>query len=607
MATSGSTSVKVSDWTDLVFRWERTSYSVANNTSTISWVMELVAGKYGQIIASSQSPWTVVVNGTEYTGKTNLGIENYSTKTLASGSQTITHNADGSKSFAYSFKQTFNITFSGNYISTLTGTGTGVLDTIPRASQPSCITWPEHTQNVGYFGDTISIHMNRNADVFTHTVRYAFGSKSGTCINAETGEAATGITTGFKWKIPESFMDLLPAVTYGSGTIYVDTYNGSTKVGTKYCGFTATVPASVKPSCTFTLEDITGIDDIYGSPVQGLSQIKITVTPKTAYSSPIASYQITADGVKYSTASATTGLLRNAGTSTVKATVTDKRGRSGSVEYDMNVQEYTAPVVTELSVRRCDEDGTENDQGEYVKATLSAAVSSMGDKNTALYYLSYKKSTDTTYTTVTLADIANTYSVSGYDYIFAADGGSSYDVEVTATDRHGSASRSTSASTAFTLMHWHTDGTGMGLGKLSEKSNTLEVALDAEFSGKVYGTIFDAIYPVGSIYLAYNHIDPGTLFGGTWERLENAFLWSVDSSGTIGQTGGESTHTLTIDEIPRHSHGPVYSHYVDADKTTAWLSSGGTNMAYGPLHTGGGEAHNNMPPYIQISAWRRTA
>jgi hypothetical protein len=120
-------------------------------------------------------------------------------------------------------------------------------------------------------------------------------------------------------------------------------------------------------------------------------------------------------------------------------------------------------------------------------------------------------------------------------------------------------------------------------------------------------SILDFIYPVGSIYLSYSHVSPASTFGGTWARISNTFLWAVDADGTIGQTGGAKTHTLTVDEIPSHSHGSVYSGMADGTKNTAWLASGGSNMAYGALYKGGGKAHNNMPPYIQVSAWRRTA
>lgn len=596
MASSGSKSVSFTEWDSLKFSWWISSQSVENNSSVVSWKMELVSGQYGQIVASSQSAWSITVNGTNYTGKENIGIGNNTTKTLASGSTTISHNADGSKSFSYSFSQEMYIKFSGVSIHVVSGSGSGTLDTIARASQPSLVTWPEHTQDVGYFGDEISIHMNRKSSSFTHTVRYAFGSKSGTI--------ATGVGTGTTWIIPNSFMDLLPAATSGSGTIYVDTYNGSTLVGTKYCGFTAKVRDSVKPGVSFTLEDITGLDDIYGSPVKGLSKIKVTVTATPAYSSPIASCTISANGSNYSGTTATTDFLKTSGSSRVTATVKDKRGRSNSTYYDMNVQNYNAPSVSALTVHRCNADGTANDQGSYVKATFSAAVSSMNSKNTAAYTVKYKKSSATSYTTVAISALANNYSVSNYSYIFAADINSSYDVEITAQDRHKTASRSTSASTAFTLMNFNAQGNGIGFGQVCEKENTFQCGLDFEVKGK---SIIDTVYPVGSIYLAYNHTNPGTLFPGTtWTRIYGAFPWFTDANGAIGLTGGERAVTLTANQIPAHNHGGTYTNAGTA-RTHAWLASGGSAMGFDTVNAGGGEAHNNMPPYIQISAWRRTA
>ena len=116
-----------------------------------------------------------------------------------------------------------------------------------------------------------------------------------------------------------------------------------------------------------------------------------------------------------------------------------------------------------------------------------------------------------------------------------------------------------------------------------------------------------ASYPVNSIYISYSHTSPATLFGGTWERISNAFLWGCDANGGIGTTGGEKTHTLTADEMPKHNHGATYTGSGSATKTHAWLASGGSGMAYQAIETGGGAAHNNMPPYVQVSIWRRTA
>ena len=624
MASSGYATQKITDWDTLRFDWWIVSQDMVANTSEIAWKVSLISGTYGAIDSPSTFKKMVVKIDTDANppnGALNIeekvlvGIGNNQTKLLADSTQggdrygnvTLTHNADGTRSFSFIVSLDINITFSGKYIGQIYMKSTGVLNTLAKAaSQPSCITWPHHTQNVGNFGDTIAIHMNRAASHYTHTVRYAFGSKSGTI--------ATNVGTGLQWTIPLSLMDLIPNTTSGSGTIYVDTYNGSTFLGTKWCGFTATVPASVKPTCTFTLDDTTGIDNTHGSPVQYLSEIRCVVTATPAYSSPIASYSVTIDGITHSGSDVTSEYLTKSGSSEVKVTVTDRRGRSGTASYTMNVKQYTLPNVSTLAVHRCNADGTENERGLYIKATFSAVVHSLS--GTATYTLRYKKSVDTAFTSVVLTAVQNQYTVTDYSYVFAADDGSTYDVELQAADKYRNFVRSTSASTGFTLMHFHKEGTGMGIGKVSEKENTLEIALDVEFHGNVSKLTFtddvramfvDIIYPVGSIYLAYNHVSPATLFGGTWVRIENRFLWAVDSKGTIGQTGGASEHTLTVDELPSHNHGASYTGTPAGTKTHAWLASGGSNMLYGSVETGGGKAHNNMPPYIQVSAWRRTA
>lgn len=121
-------------------------------------------------------------------------------------------------------------------------------------------------------------------------------------------------------------------------------------------------------------------------------------------------------------------------------------------------------------------------------------------------------------------------------------------------------------------------------------------------------SILDCFFSVGSIIVRYDHADPNTMFPGTtWVRITNRFLWGCDADGDIGVIGGEKTHTLTVNELPAHSHGSVYSGNVSGTKTHGWLASGGSAMAYGTINTGGGAAHNNMPPYIQVSIWRRTA
>ena len=614
MALSGTISGKYEGWTYRMY-WSA-KQSIADNTSTITIDHWLDCGNAYDLYIGTRNN-TVTVDGAEK-AFTSPAISTGGGSSIKLGTTThvVEHNDNGQKSCNISGQFNIQATLAGVYKGYISASGNITLDTIARASQPSCITYPDHTQNVGEFGDKISIHMNRKSSEFTHTVRYAFGDWEGVI--------GTGITNGVEWTIPESFMDLIPNNTSGSGTIYVDTYNGTTKIGTRWCGFTATVPASVIPSCTATLEDVTGIDDIYGSPVQGLSKIKVTVNPIKAFSSPIASYYISIDGVKYSKAEITTGLLVKSGTSIVTVYVTDERGRTNRNSpwtYDMNVQAYTPPAVTKLVANRCNSDGTANKRGDYVNATFSAVISAMGNKNTASYSLKYKKTSepDSDYTEVEFTAIANNYTPTDRTHIFAASKGSSYDVVIEAVDRHNSsnpARKGTKAPSGFSIFSWRGFRTstsieeGAGIGKIPEKPNVLQVGWDAEFEKEVYykgKTLLDFFYPVGSVYIAYNHTNPSTVFGGSWVRIENAFLWACDASGTIGQTGGEKTHKLTVDEMPSHSHGSVYSHEVQAEKEMAWYSTSGDKIGYYPIKTGGGQAHNNMPPYIQVSVWRRTA
>ena len=134
MATNGSRSVTVTKWDTLKFSWNRTGFSADKNESYISWKMELISTAYGAISSSASKAWSVTVNGKSHSGSVSVAIGNDATKTLASGTETIPHNNDGTKTFSYSFSQTFNITFSGAWIGAKSGSGSDTLDTIPRAA-----------------------------------------------------------------------------------------------------------------------------------------------------------------------------------------------------------------------------------------------------------------------------------------------------------------------------------------------------------------------------------------------------------------------------------------------------------------------------------------
>ena len=123
--------------------------------------------------------------------------------------------------------------------------------------------------------------------------------------------------------------------------------------------------------------------------------------------------------------------------------------------------------------------------------------------------------------------------------------------------------------------------------------------------------IFDVIYPVGSIYMSTTLTTKEqveAIFGGTWEKLEGRFLLGSSSFYVNGATGGEASHTLTINEMPSHSH----EYYRMKSGGSTWWVQGeeGTIFSQEYIDTnsnGSGYAHNNMPPYLVVNMFKRTA
>ena len=124
--------------------------------------------------------------------------------------------------------------------------------------------------------------------------------------------------------------------------------------------------------------------------------------------------------------------------------------------------------------------------------------------------------------------------------------------------------------------------------------------------------ICNVIYPIGSVYISINNIEPSSLFGGTWEKLEDRFLLSSGKTYINGDIGGEATHKLTIDEMPKHNHamnmallaGNYSGWNVVSQQGGFWGSDDWNTRA---TNTGGDKPHNNMPPYLVVNMWKRTA
>lgn len=129
-------------------------------------------------------------------------------------------------------------------------------------------------------------------------------------------------------------------------------------------------------------------------------------------------------------------------------------------------------------------------------------------------------------------------------------------------------------------------------------------------------TNLDRAYPVGAIYISASETDPANLFGfGTWERVKDTFLLAAGDTYAAGSTGGEAEHTLTVDEMPSHTHNlncndGLISDYLGGSGADYGIGQNGesTAVAIGSITaTGGSQPHNNMPPYLAVYVWKRIA
>ena len=315
---------------------EQGSQSITANTSTVNWRMTVSrTGAYYTHNHQGDSTLSLNLDGrnVHYSYPTwETSGEEY---TLASGSSTISHNADGTKTLPISC--TFNP--NNGLHGTITVSASLSLTTIPRSSSVSV--------SAGVIGSSVTININRQSSSFKHTVRYAWAGKSGTI--------ATNVDTSTTWTIPLDFANDIPNSASGTGTIYVDTYSGSTKTGTQSTTLTASVPANVKPTLLgVTLSDLNGAaQNLIPSGntfIQVISNIKVAFNGAVgSYGSSITGYYAEIIGKNQSTSSngGSLGIMNYHGTIKIRASVSDSRGRwSDTKEVSVTVLEYFAPALS---------------------------------------------------------------------------------------------------------------------------------------------------------------------------------------------------------------------------------------------------------------------
>lgn len=307
---------------------------VAENKSDVHVVGYLHTNGYASVWGVTADA-NITIDGNTATEHPGINIGVNSTQKIFEHTYPVWHNSDGTKTVGVKLSVTIN---TGGYGSSMVAFDLP-LPTIPRASTGN-VTATE-------LGKTATISIDRKSSSFKHTLRYDW--------NGRTGTIASNVDTSYSWTLPLDFASAIPNATSSWGRVFIDTYNGSTKIGTKEATFNANVPASIKPTLgSITLTDSnTTVKNLLGTAntfIQVMSNIQVTFNNASgSYGSTISSYRAEIVGKNQSTNSnnGLLGIMNFNGTVTIRASVTDSRGRtSNTVDVQATVINYFTPQLS---------------------------------------------------------------------------------------------------------------------------------------------------------------------------------------------------------------------------------------------------------------------
>ena len=364
--------------------WNR--QDTVNNRSTVNLQARLRTNGYASVTGVT-APMTIHVDGGDEIVNAGVNIGTNSSLLIFAKDYVVNHDGNGNKTVTISFKVDINV---GGYGSATVNLSIS-LPTIARASTISDVT--------GTLGSAMTLNINRKNSSFTHNLKYEFGSLSGTI--------ATGVGTSVSWTPPLNLATAMPNRTSDWGQIVLETYSGSTKIGQTNCILTLNVPDNVKPTLgSITLTDsnatVKNLLNTANTFAQVMSNIQVTFNNASgAYGSTISSYRAEIVGKSQSTNSnnGLLGMMNFNGTVTIRATVTDSRGRtSNAVDVQATVINYFTPQIS-FTLQRSGSAST------TLTVTRNARIAPLTvggkQKNKMIISFKYKEHSATNYTTDT--------------------------------------------------------------------------------------------------------------------------------------------------------------------------------------------------------------
>lgn len=574
---------------EVILNVTQSSQNIANNTSSISWNLQVRksfgSGFWG--LDNTASTWAVSIDGTNVSSSS--GPYDFRggaplTKTIASGTRTITHAGDGSKSIAVSGYWKDNANSLGN----ATASGTMALSTIPRASTLSAFSFASHLKNG--VANTINYTVSRKSSSFRHQIQLRDGSTTVlSWDNVSSDGASTQTLTAAE---VNTLLTRMPTSTTKTFTLRIATRSG---VNGGWIGSavtrtaTGTVHADVKPalsSMTFGISG-SGPDKTANKYVQGYTKVTASVVRTAGYASSIKQTTMTVqrtDELDTQVISGTSGTtakpLSRSGSYRVVYKATDERGRStSSTSATFAVQVYSPPSITSFTLTRGATTPTE------VTVVANGTFSSVGGSNTAT--LNIQRRSGTTWSNVGTNNTSTNGSISRTAVSTGNLITSSYEFKVRLTDLFGGVSEAIDTiSTQQVVMDIYRNQ-GVALGKMYETGTggPLQVGSGTSvFDGGIH--VRGPLYMGGGIQSVYlgentnlnNIIDPGLYYcpaNAVVNTMTNvprtmAFSLLVEKHAGVKQTFTNYEPTNSITYVRNFyngswggwhvSHAPVIGH-----------------------------------------------
>ena len=450
----------------------------------------------------------------------------------------------------------------------------------------------------------------------TAALRYTFGTQQGTIAEDLTGGTVV-------WTPPAELAGEIPNDTVGSGTFTVEVWEQGRSLGTAEYPFSASVAADVVPRVWLEAVEVRSstVPESWNAAVALHSRIAWRVGAEGQYGASVTGCTFCCGAMRCEGLEGETDVLELYGTLAMRWVVTDSRGRRSTLRgEDLTVYPYYAPAIANASAVRCLADGTPHEGGEYVVLGGEGTCSDIAGYNSVCLSVRSRAVGGA------WSDWQSTLSGA---VLPGFDANTGYEVALRAADTLGGERTVVIPVPAYTVsLHLRPGGSGGAFGQFAEKDGVLQIAWDVEALGTltVRGkTLADLIYPVGSLYMSVSSADPAALFGGTWQRIEDTFLLAAGGTYAPGATGGAASVKLTESQLPRLSGTVNFRHWGSGSPysgVSGIISNNGeiTDTANGFAATttadgyrqlkigfGGDAAHNNMPPYLAVYVWQRTA